>query len=109
MECYGYLRDIQDLLADGKTPDEQRLRLHIPWTGAEITYHPITTKNKIRLHQFGANILQGIFAGYALNAGGGWTGDPLFFTPCRDVHDECVCNMNGQCGRERNKKKGTEA
>ena len=27
------------------------------------------------------------------------------FTPCRDVHGECVCNMNDQCGERTKQKK----
>ena len=41
MECYCYLRNVQDLLSDGKTP----------W-----------------LHQFGKKVFPGIFFGYALIA-----------------------------------------
>ena len=45
MECYTYLRNIQDLLSDGKTPFERRLGIPfngqvIPF-GAMVEYHPI--------------------------------------------------------------------
>ena len=45
MECYCYLRNVQDLLADGKTPNERRFgeafeRRIIPF-GAVAEYHAI--------------------------------------------------------------------
>ena len=44
---------------------------------AEITYLPITDKDKARLHQFGSKLLSGIFLGYEQQEGGGWSGDLL--------------------------------
>ena len=72
MEYYCYLRNIQDLLADGKTPYERRFGIPfngpvIPF-GAMVEYHPISAKDLSRLHQFGANVLPGIFLGCALYA-----------------------------------------
>ena len=73
MECCCYLRHIQDLLSDGKTPHERRFG--IPFNGpvmpfgATVECHPISAKDTSRLHQFGANVLPGIFLGYAFNAG----------------------------------------
>ena len=45
MECYTYLRNMQDLLSDGKTPYERRFGMPfdgpvIPF-GAMVEYHPI--------------------------------------------------------------------
>ena len=56
MECYSYLRNIQDLLSDGKTPYERRFGMPfngpvIPF-GAMFEYHPISAKDQSRLHQF---------------------------------------------------------
>ena len=70
MECYSYLRIIQDLLSDGKRPYERRPFNGpvIPF-GAMFEYHPISAKDQSRLHQFGAKVLPGIFLGYALYAG----------------------------------------
>ena len=73
MECYCYLRNIQDLLSDGKTPYERRSGASlkgpaIPF-GAMVAYHPNSDKDLSRLHQFGSKILPGIFLGYALHAG----------------------------------------
>ena len=81
MECYWYLRNIQDLLSDGKTPYERRFGIPfngpvIPF-GAMVEYHPISANDQSRLHQFGPKVLPGIFLGYALNAGGIWKGDSL--------------------------------
>ena len=39
-----------------------------------VEYHPICAKDQSRLHQFGANVLPGIFLGYVLYAGGIWKG-----------------------------------
>ena len=63
MECKTYLRNIQDLLSDGKTPYERRLgELFkgpiIPF-GSMVEYHPITAKDQSRIHQFGKKVLPG--------------------------------------------------
>ena len=81
MECHCNLRNIQDVLSDGKTPYERRFGTPfngpvIPF-GAMVEYHPISAKDQSRLHQFGPKVLPGIFLGYALNAGGIWKGDSL--------------------------------
>ena len=67
MECYCYLRNVQDLLADGTTPYERRLGEPfkgpiIPF-GAMVEYHPISPKDQARIHQFGKKVLPGIFLG----------------------------------------------
>ena len=79
MECYCYLRNIQDLLTDGKTPCDRRFRMPfngpvIPF-GAMVEYHPITANHQSRIHQFGKKVLPGLFLRYALYAGGIWKGD----------------------------------
>ena len=79
MECCCYLRNIQDLLSDGKTPYERRFGMPfvgpvIP-LGAMVEYHPISAKDLSRLHQFGPKVLPGIFLGYVLCAGETWKGD----------------------------------
>ena len=61
MECYTYLRNIQDLLSDGKTPYERRFGEPfkgpiIPF-GSLLEYHPITAKDQSRIHQFGKESL----------------------------------------------------
>ena len=71
-ECYCYLRNIQDLLSDGKTPYERRFGIPfngpvIPF-GAIIEYHPVSAKDPSRLHQFGPKVLPGIFLGFVLYA-----------------------------------------
>ena len=71
MECYTYLRNVTDLLSDGKTqrrfvqPFEGPI---IPF-GSLVDYHSITAKDQSRIHQFGKKVLPGLFLGYALYAG----------------------------------------
>ena len=81
MECYTYLRNVTDLLSDGKTPCERRFGQPfkgpiIPF-GSLVEYHPITVKDQSRIHQFGKKVLPGLFLGYALYAGIIWKGDVL--------------------------------
>ena len=71
----------RDLLSDGKTPYERRfgqpLKGPIIPIGSLVEYHLITAKDQSRIHQFGKNVLPGLFLGYALYAGGIWKGDVL--------------------------------
>ena len=81
MECYTCLRNVTDLVSDGKTPYERRVGQPfegpiIP-CGSLVEYHPITAKDQSRIHQFGKKVLPGMFLGYALYAGGIWKGDVL--------------------------------
>ena len=83
MECYIYLRNVADLLSDGKTPYERRFGEPfkgpiIPF-GSLVEYHPIAAKDQSesRIHQFGKKVLPGLFLGYALYAGGIRKGDVL--------------------------------
>ena len=51
MECYTYLRNVTDLLSDGKTPYERRFGQPfkgpiIPF-GSLVEYHPITAKGSV--------------------------------------------------------------
>ena len=81
MECYTYLRNVTDLLSDGKTPYDRRFgqpfKGPIVPCGSLVEYHPITAKDQSRIHQFGKKVLPGLFLGYALYAGGIWKGDVL--------------------------------
>ena len=56
MECFNYLRNIQDLLSDGKTSYEIRVgqpfKGPITPFGSSVEYHPITAKDQSRIHQF---------------------------------------------------------
>ena len=72
MECCCYLRNIQDLLSDGKTPYERRFGMLvngqvIPF-GAMVEYHSVIEKEKSRLHQSGPRVLPGKFLGHELYA-----------------------------------------
>ena len=56
LECYTYLRNIQDLLSDGKTPYERRFGqpfkgLIIPF-GSLVEYYPISANDQSRIHPF---------------------------------------------------------
>ena len=81
MECYTFLRNIQHLSSDGKTPYERRFEQ--PFDGPIISfcslveYHTISAKDQSRIHQFGKKVLPGLFLGYALYAGGIVKGDVL--------------------------------
>ena len=81
MECCTYLRNIQDLLSDWKTPYERRFGE--PFKGpiipfrSLVEYYPISAKDQSRIPQFGKKILPGLFLGYASNAGKIWKGDML--------------------------------
>ena len=81
MECYTYLRNVQDLLSDGKTPYERRFGKPfegpiIPF-GSLVEHYPISAEDQSRIHRFGKKVLPGLFLGYALYAGGIWKGDIL--------------------------------
>ena len=57
----------------GRTPYERRFGKPfdgpiIPF-GSLVEYYPISAKDQSRIHQFGKNVLPGIFLGYALYAG----------------------------------------
>ena len=78
MECYTYLRNVTDLLSDGKTPYARRFGQPfkgpiIPF-GSLVEYFPITAKDQSRIHQFGKKVLPGLFLGYALYLGGNLEG-----------------------------------
>ena len=45
--------------------------------GSLVDYHPISTKDQSRIHQFGKKVLPGIFLGFALYAEKIWKGDIL--------------------------------
>ena len=81
MECYTYLRNVIDLLSDGKTPNGRRFGQPFEGPmkpfGSLVEYHPTTGKDQSRIHQFGKKVLLGLFLGYALYAGGIWKGDVL--------------------------------
>ena len=81
MDCYCYLRNIQDLLSDGKTPYERRFgepcKGPIILFGSLVEYFPISAKDKSRIHQFGKKVLLGLFLGFAWYAECIWKGDIL--------------------------------
>ena len=81
MECFFYLRNIQDLSSEGKTPYERRFgepfKGPIMPLGSLVEYYPTSSKGQSRNHQFGKKVLPGLFLGYALYTGGIQKGDVL--------------------------------
>ena len=81
MEWNTYLRNVTDLLSDGKTPYERRfgqpLKGPIIPFGSLVEYYPLTEKDQSRIHQFGKKVLPKLFFGYALYARWIWKGDAL--------------------------------
>ena len=76
MQCS--LRNVQDLVKDGKTPYERRCGETfkgpiIPF-GAMVEYHPSSSKDQSIIHQFGKKVLPKIFVGCELIVGGIWKG-----------------------------------
>ena len=74
MECYCCVRNIQDLLSDGKTPFERRFGIPcdgpvLPF-GAMVEYHPISAKDLSRLHPFGPKVLICVTRGGESGKGG---------------------------------------
>ena len=59
MECYFFLRNVQDLLSDGKTPYDKAIWRTIQWAKNSTL---VLRQN--RLHQFGKKVLPGIFIGF---------------------------------------------
>ena len=64
MECFPYLRNVTDLLFDGKTPYERRFGEPfkgpiIPF-GSLVEYYPVFAKDQSRIHQFGKKVLPGL-------------------------------------------------
>ena len=81
IECSSCLRNVTDLLSDGKTPYERRFGKPfkgpiIPF-GSLAEYYPISAKDQSRIHRFGKKDLPGLFHGCALYAGRVWKGDML--------------------------------
>ena len=81
MECCCCLRNVQDLLAVGKTRYERRFaepcKGPVTPYGAMVEYDPISARDQLRLHQFDKTVLPGIFLGYALFSGRILKGDIL--------------------------------
>ena len=94
MECYCSLRNIQDLLAEGKTPCERFVEPFkgtiIPF-GAMVDDHSISVRHKSRVHQCGKKLIPGIFLGYELVAVRIWIGD----------HSGCGLGRIGKVGHIR--------
>ena len=81
MECCTYLRNVTDLLSDGKTPCEirfgQPFKVPIIPFGSLVECYPVSAKDQSKIYQFGKKVSPGLFLGYALYAEGIWKGDVL--------------------------------
>ena len=101
MECYCYLRNVQDLLADKKTPHDRRFGEpfkgpRIPF-GAMVEYHPSSVRDQSRLDQFGKKVL----LGYEFIAGRIWKGDSLGCGSGRIEKVGRIRNLSSKNQRER--------
>ena len=99
MDCYCYLRNILDLLSDGKTPYERRFGQPfkgpiIPF-GGMVENQSISVKDLTRLHQFGPKVLPGIFLGYVLSAGGIWKGD-IMVADIEELEEMSASELNAR-------------
>ena len=115
MKCYCHLRNVEDLLAEGKTPCERRfgepLKGPIIPFGAMVEYHPISVRDQSRLHQFGKTVQLGIFLGYELIAVRIWKGDILIADLEEFAKVGRIRNLSSKNERERSidiKKKGDQ-
>ena len=81
MECYTYLRNIQDLLSDGKVHTKGVLENHLKDQSSRLVHWLSITlllrKTSQESINLGKKVLLGWFLGYALYAGGIWKGDVL--------------------------------
>ena len=70
MECYTRLRNVTDLLSDGKTPYERRFgqpfKGPISPFGSLVECYLVSAKDQSRLHQSGKKVLPGMFLGHVL-------------------------------------------
>ena len=64
MECQCSVRNVQDLVSDGKTLQERRFGIPVNGPviplGAMVEHHRVSAKDTSRLHQFGPKVLPGI-------------------------------------------------
>ena len=69
MECYCYLRNVQERLADGSTRQHRKRDLGRTLTDSVWVvgdYVPITAKEKSMVHQIGSKRAKGVFLGFVL-------------------------------------------
>ena len=98
MECYCYLRNMLDLVSDGKTSSERRFgepfKEPIVLFGA-VECYPISTRDQSRLHQFGKKVSPGTSLGYVLIAGIIWKGDILIsdIEELEEMDESDICSQ----------------
>ena len=72
MECFDCLRNVQDLLSDGKTPMRGVLGNHSKDRSFRLVHWlsiTLSLRKTVKNHQFGKKVLLGLFLGYELYAG----------------------------------------
>ena len=79
MLCYCFLKNVVDLMCNDENAYKRRFNMDyvgplIPF-GAEVTWQPITDKDKARCHQLGSKTLSGIFIGYGQKGNCSWNGE----------------------------------
>ena len=79
MMCFCSLRNFHDVRADGKTAYKARFGEDfdgpIVPSGCAVAYKPSRKKDIVALAKLGQKTCEGLFMGYHLNDGGGWSGD----------------------------------
>ena len=65
--------------------------------GAEVLYKPSSPEDNKRVYKFGNKLLNGIFVGYVLHAGGGWTADVLLV----DQEEINIAKYRSECQPKR--------
>ena len=77
--CFCFLRNVCDIVRDGKTPyqlrhDAEFGGMLLPF-GCLVQYKPASNREKAAVEKFGSRMTQGIFVGYHIHSGGKWSGD----------------------------------
>ena len=65
----------------------------MPFEAGFFLYPTSTKDKKSRPHQFWTKVLSGMLIGYALNSGGGWTGD-LIIADWHDIENNVTSEVH---------------
>ena len=91
MECCCHLPNVHDKMADGKTAAENICGVTVA--------RPLMPLSQLRTHllkrRVDLNMLPGVFMGYVLREGGGWSGD-LLLADCEDVDNLSASEIHVQ-------------
>ena len=94
MDCYCYLRNVDSKMIDDNTADEKTRcctfsRMFDPVRSRRQLQKPISSKCESQLHHLDKKMLLGLFMGYVLRAGGGWSG-ALLNADCEELENLSV-------------------